>query len=72
MGHSEDRPEKEVHSKLGLPKKDRNISNKQPNPTSIRTQGTTTKTAWSKWKEEITKIRAELKDKDKKHYSEDQ
>ena len=29
-------------------KKDRNISNKQPNPTPIRTQGTTTKTGQSK------------------------
>ena len=28
--------------------KDRNISNKQPNPTPTRTQGTTTKTAQSK------------------------
>ena len=47
MGHSEDRPEKEVHSKLGLPKKDRNISNKQLNPTSTRTGGTTTNKAQS-------------------------
>ena len=31
--------------------KDRNISKKQPNPTSTRTVGTTTKTAQSKWKE---------------------
>ena len=45
MGHSEGCPEKEVHSNTGLPKKDRNISNKQPNPMPTRTQGTTTKTA---------------------------
>ena len=32
-------------------KKDRNISNKQPNPMPRRTQGTTTKTAQSKQKE---------------------
>ena len=32
----------------GLPKKDRNISNKQPNPTFTTTGGTTTKTAQSK------------------------
>ena len=27
MGHSEGRPEREVHSDTGLPKKDRSISN---------------------------------------------
>ena len=42
MGHSKSSPEKEVHSGTGLPKKHRNISNKQPNPTSTRTGGTTT------------------------------
>ena len=45
MGHSKGSPEKEVHSNTGLPKKDRNISNKQPNTTSIRTGGTTTNKA---------------------------
>ena len=38
-------PEREVHSNTSLPKKDRNISNKQPNPMPTRTGGTTTKTA---------------------------
>ena len=33
MGHSKGSPEREVHSNTGLPKKDRNTSNKQPNPT---------------------------------------
>ena len=28
-------PEREVHRDTGLPKKDRHISNKQPNPTCI-------------------------------------
>ena len=51
MGHSEGSPEREVHSNTGLPKKDRNISNKQPNPTSTRIGGTTTKKAQSEWKE---------------------
>ena len=51
MGHSEGSPEREVRSNTGLPKKDRHISNKQPNPTSTRTRGTTTKTAQSKQKE---------------------
>ena len=48
MGHSEGSPEREVHSDTGLPKKDRNISNKQPNPMPTRTRGTTTKTTQSK------------------------
>ena len=43
MGHSEGSSEREVHSDTGLVKKDRNISNEQPNPTSTRTRGTTTK-----------------------------
>ena len=51
MRHSKDSPEREVHSNTSLPKKDRNISNKQPNPTPTRTQGTTIKTAQSKYKE---------------------
>ena len=48
MGHSKGSPEREVHSNTGLLKKDRNISNKQPNPTSKRTGGTTTSKAQSK------------------------
>ena len=52
---------REVHNDTGLPKKERNISNKQPNPTCIRTGGTTTKPRVSRRKE-ITKIRAELND----------
>ena len=51
MGHSKGSPEREVHSDKGLPKKDRNISNKQPNPISTITRGTTTKTTESKYKE---------------------
>ena len=42
MGHSADSPEKEVHSDTGLPKKDRNISSKQPNTTTRTTGGTST------------------------------
>ena len=48
MGHSEGSPEREVHSNTGLPKKDRNISHKQLNPTPTRTGGTTTNKAQSK------------------------
>ena len=43
MGHSKGSPEREVHSNTGLLKKDRNISNKQPNPLPTRTRGTTNK-----------------------------
>ena len=60
MGHSKGSPKREVHSNAGLPKKNKNISNKQPNPRPTRTWGTTTKTTQSKYWEEITKIRAEL------------
>ena len=48
MGHSEDSPEREIRTDTGLPKKDRNISNKQSNPTSTRTGATTIKKAQSK------------------------
>ena len=51
MGQSGGSPERELHSDTGLPKKNRNFSNKQPNPTLTRTQGTTTKTIQSKYKE---------------------
>ena len=33
MGYGKGSPEREVHSDTGLPKKDRNISNKLPNHT---------------------------------------
>ena len=51
MGNSKGRPGREVHNNKSLPKNDRNISNKQPNPTPTRNGGTTTKTAQSKQKE---------------------
>ena len=50
MGHSESTPKREVHSNTGLPKKDRNFSNKQPNPTSTRTGETTKNKDQSKQK----------------------
>ena len=40
--------ERELHTNTDISKKDRNISNKQLNPTSTRTGGTTTKKAQSK------------------------
>ena len=51
MGYSKGSPEREVHSDTGLPKKNRNSSNKQPNSTPTRTQGTTAKTTQSKYEE---------------------
>ena len=48
MGHSEGSPERKVHSDTGLPKNDRNISNKKPNSTSTRTGGTIKKEAQRK------------------------
>ena len=50
-GLGEGSPEREVPSDTGLPKKDRNISKKQPNPTSTGTGGITTNKAQSEYKE---------------------
>ena len=62
MGHSKGSPEREVHSDTGLPKKYRNISNKQPNPMHTRTRGTKHRQPRASRRKEITKIRAELND----------
>ena len=51
MEHSKGNSERKVHSDTGLSKKDRIISNKQPNRRPTRTGGTTTQTAQSKQKE---------------------
>ena len=61
MGHSEGSPVREVHSHTSLPKKDRNISNKLPNPTPTRLEKQQRQPRAST-KKEITKIRAELND----------
>ena len=61
MGHSKGSPERKVHSDTGLPKKDRNISNKQPNHMPTRTQGPMTKTAQSKYKEGNDQDRSSIK-----------
>ena len=65
MVHSKGNPEREVHSITGPPKKDKNISNKQPNPTPTKTGGKTTKPTESRGKD-IIKIRAELNDTENK------
>ena len=59
MIYSKGSPEREVHSDTGLPKKDRNISNKHPSLTCKRIRGTKTKPRVSRRKE-IIKIRADL------------
>ena len=51
MGHSKGIPQKKVPSNTGIPKKDRNISNKQPNLKSTRTGGTITNKAQREYKE---------------------
>ena len=51
MEHTKGSHEKEFHSNTGLPKKYRNISNKQPNPISTRIGGTTTNKAQSEERE---------------------
>ena len=56
----------EVLSDTGLPKKDRNISNKQPNPTSTRTGEQQQRQLRASRRKEITKIRAELNDMETK------
>ena len=48
MGHREGSPDREVHNDTGQPQKDRNISNKQPNPASPRSEITTTNKAQSR------------------------
>ena len=60
MGHSEGSPEREVSSNTDLPAKDREIANKQPNPITTRTGGTTTKQPRASRRKEIIKIRAQL------------
>ena len=73
MGHREDSPKREIQRNTGLHKKDRNISNKQPNPMPTRTGGTTTKTAQSKQKEGNNQDQSRVKShRDSKHNCKDQ
>ena len=73
MGHREGSPEREVHSDTGLPKKDRKISNKQPNSIPKRTRGTTTNKAQSKQKEGNNQDQGRIKwHRDQKNNSKDQ
>ena len=47
MGDCEGSAKSDVYRNIGLPKNDKNISNKQPNHTSTRTGGTKTNKAQS-------------------------
>ena len=63
MGHREGSPEREVHTSTGLNFfKNRKLSNKQPNATSTRTRGTTTKKVQSKYKEGNDQVQRQLND----------
>ena len=66
MGHREGSPEREVHRDTGLPKKDRNISNKQPNLCLQELEEQQQRKPRARGRKEITKIRAELNDIDTK------
>ena len=61
MGHSKGSPEREVHSNTGLQKKERNNSNKQPNPTPTRSQVTTKRTSQRKQKKGNNKDQSRIK-----------
>ena len=60
MGHRKGRPEREVHSDTGLPKKNRNISNKQLSLHLQELKEQQQRQPRASRRKEITKIRAEL------------
>ena len=60
MGHNKGSPEREVHSNTRLPKNGRNISNKQPKPTSQELEEQQQTKPRATRRKEIIKIRAEL------------
>ena len=60
IGHSKRSPEREVYSDTGLPKKDRNISNEQPNQHLHELEKLQQTKPRANRRKEITKIRAEL------------
>ena len=62
MGQSEGSPEREVHTNTGLPKKNRNISNTQPNRTPKKLEEQQQRQWRAGGRKEITKIRPELID----------
>ena len=62
MRHSKGSPEREVHSDTGLPKKDRNISNKHLTLHLQELEEQQKRQPRASRRKEITKIRAELND----------
>ena len=66
MGHSKGSPEREVHSDTGLPKYDRNISSEQPNLCLQNLEEQQQRQPRETRRKEITKIRAELNDRETK------
>ena len=62
MGHSKGSPEREVHSNTGLPKKNRNSWNKQPNHTPTELEEKQQRQPRASTRKEIIKITAELND----------
>ena len=66
MGHSKGSPKREVPGDTGLSKKDRNISNKEPNPTPTRSEEQQHGEPRASRRKEITKIGAELDDMENK------
>ena len=62
MGHHKGSPGREVHSYTDLPKKDRNISNKQPDRIPTRLEEQQQRQPRASRRKEVTKIRAEFKD----------
>ena len=62
MGHSEDSPEREVHSDMSLSKKDRNISKKQPHLHRQEIEEQQQRQPTTRRRNQTTKIRVELND----------
>ena len=62
MGHSKGSSEREVHSDIGLPKTNRNISHKQSNLHLQEFEEQQQRQPRASRRKEITKIRAELND----------
>ena len=62
MGHSKGRPQREVHSDIGLPKTNRNISHKQSNLHLQEFEEQQHRQPRASRRKEITKIKAELND----------
>ena len=62
MGYSKFSTKGEVHSNTGLPKEHRKMSNKEPNPTSIKLEKQQQTMPSASIRKEIIKIRADLND----------